>query len=184
MADDDKQEIDADAPAGDAEVGDDPSGDDGAELDGSRSEASEADAAKNLGVLRYVLAGFFATAIGAAFVLGKTLAAIWGRLAEARWFQNSLHALAAVGEEERAEISTTVGAVVALVAAVYAYRRPDVRQWTNDVAGELAKVTWPDKAEVVSSTLVVIVTGAGATLYLALLDRFWGFVTGLVYGGS
>jgi preprotein translocase subunit SecE len=75
-----------------------------------------------------------------------------------------------------------IGAVAGVAAAVYAYRRPDVRTWTNEVAAELAKVTWPSKKEVTNSTMVVIATGAFATIFLALLDRFWGFVTNLVYG--
>ena len=74
------------------------------------------------------------------------------------------------------------GAIAGVAAAFYAYRRPDIRTWTNDVASELAKVTWPTKKEVTSSTMVVIVTSAFATVYLALMDRFWGFVTNLVYG--
>jgi preprotein translocase SecE subunit len=86
------------------------------------------------------------------------------------------------GEEERSEISVAIGAAVALGVGVHLYRRPAVRQWTDEVASEMSKVTWPDKNEVTNSTIIVIVTSAFATLYLALLDRFWGFVTNLVYG--
>jgi preprotein translocase subunit SecE len=46
---------------------------------------------------------------------------------------------------------------------------------------ELAKVTWPNKKEVTSGTVVVVVASIIATIYLTLLDRFWGFVTDLVY---
>ncbi|NJD18304.1 MAG: preprotein translocase subunit SecE [Gemmatimonadetes bacterium] len=49
-------------------------------------------------------------------------------------------------------------------------------------AVELAKVTWPTKKEVTRNTAIVIVASLVATFYLALLDRFWGFVTNLVYG--
>jgi preprotein translocase subunit SecE len=78
--------------------------------------------------------------------------------------------------------ATLVGAVVGVTATFYAYRRPDVRAWTSEVAAELAKVSWPSKKEVTNSTIVVIAAGAFATVFLALLDRFWGFVTNLVYG--
>ena len=44
------------------------------------------------------------------------------------------------------------------------------------------KVTWPSKKEVTNSTMVVIAASTFATVFLALLDRFWGFVTNLVYG--
>jgi preprotein translocase subunit SecE len=57
-----------------------------------------------------------------------------------------------------------------------------VSAWTSEVASELSKVTWPSKKEVTNSTLVVIAAGTFATVFLALLDRFWGFVTNLVYG--
>jgi preprotein translocase subunit SecE len=154
----------------------------GAREGGEAAEEDEAPAAAQLGATRYVMAGFFVTAMAAAYVVGRLLATIWGKLAEALWFQKSLALMARVGEEERSEYATVVGAILALGGAVYAYRRADVRQWTDEVASELSKVTWPDKAEVTNSTVVVIVTSAFATVYLALLDRFWGFVTNLVYG--
>ncbi|MFO0662206.1 MAG: preprotein translocase subunit SecE [Polyangiaceae bacterium] len=139
-------------------------------------------AAAPLGATRYVMAGFFTVGIAAAFVLGKMMTAIWNLLAEKAWFQTSLAVLARVSEEERAELCTTIGGAIALFTTIYVYRRPDVKQWSEEVASELSKVTWPDKAEVTNSTVVVLVTSAFATVYLALLDRFWGFVTNLVYG--
>lgn len=150
--------------------------------DKASDDEDDAPAAGHLGAARYVMAGFFVTCIAAAYVLGRVLSTIWGKLAEASWFQKSVAVMARVGEEERSEIATVIGAVIALGGGLYAYRRPDVRQWTDDVASELSKVTWPDKNEVTNSTIIVIVTSTFATLYLALLDRFWGFVTNLVYG--
>lgn len=152
------------------------------ERESEEDAEDDAEPAAQLGATRYVMAGFFAAAIAIAYVLGRTLAAIWARLSEARWFQTNMAALTRVGEEERAEITTLIGAIIAIGGAVYAYRRSDVRQWTDDVASELSKVSWPDKGEVTTSTVIVIVCSAFATVYLALLDRFWGFVTNLVYG--
>ena len=154
------------------------------DVEGQSPEGDDEGVAGQLGAQRYVMAGFFVTGIALAYVLGKSVAAIWGKLAEAPWFQKSVTFMARVGEEERAEYATVLGGIVAIVVTLYAYRRADVRQWTDEVASELSKVTWPDKAEVTNSTVVVIVTSALATVYLALLDRFWGFVTNLVYGGS
>ena len=51
----------------------------------------------------------------------------------------------------------------------------------NEAAVELAKVTWPNKKEVTNATVVVVIASLIAVVYLALLDRFWGFVTDLVY---
>jgi transcriptional antiterminator NusG len=157
---------------------------DTSEGDDEGDDGDDTQVAGQLGAQRYVMAGFFVTGIAAAYVVGKSLAAAWGKLAEAIWFQKSMTFLARVGEEERAEYSTAIGGVIAIAVTLYAYRRADVRQWTDEVASELSKVTWPDKAEVTNSTVIVIVTSAVATVYLALLDRFWGFVTNLVYGGS
>jgi preprotein translocase subunit SecE len=153
------------------------------ELSESEEGAEEsAPIAGTLGAARYVMTGFFLAVIAAAYVLGRSLGALWGKLAEAVWFQKSVAALARVGEEERSEISMLIGAAIALGLGVHFYRRAEVRQWTNEVASEMSKVTWPDKNEVTNSTIIVIVTSAFATLYLALMDRFWGFVTNLVYG--
>ena len=146
-------------------------------------EEHEAPAAGQLGSSRYVIAFFFVTGIAAAFVIGKLINAIWAQAAESTWVQKNMTFLARLGEDDRGEYTTLMGAVLAIIGVVYAYRRADVRQWTDDVASELQKVTWPDKSEVTSSTVIVIITSAFATLYLALLDRFWGFVTNLVYGG-
>jgi preprotein translocase subunit SecE len=50
------------------------------------------------------------------------------------------------------------------------------------VAGELSKVTWPNRETVTNGTIVVVIASMIATAYVALLDKFWGFVTNLVYG--
>jgi preprotein translocase subunit SecE len=135
-----------------------------------------------LGATRHVLAGFFAAGIGVAFIVSKVLTGTWNRLADNPWVSQHATFVSRIAEDDRPTFTTLVGAVIAVFAVVYAYRRQDVRTWTNEVAAELAKVTWPSKKEVTSSTMVVIATGAFATVFLALLDRFWGFVTNLVYG--
>jgi preprotein translocase subunit SecE len=153
-----------------------------AEGDEDSEDDDDAPAAAQLGATRYVMAGFFITGVAAAFVLGKLLAATWSKIAETNWAQTSATFLARVGEEERGEYTTVVSGIVAVILAVYAYRRPDVRLWTEEVSSELSKVTWPNKSEVTNNTIIVLVTGAFATAYFTLLDRFWGFVTNLVYG--
>ena len=54
----------------------------------------------------------------------------------------------------------------------------------EEVAAEMSKVTWPDRTEVTNGTVVVIVTTIVSTVFFALMDKFWGFVTNLVYGGT
>jgi preprotein translocase subunit SecE len=163
----------------------------GAETDLVRAEASTAmepveagdpTLPTQLGATRYVLAGFFATGIAVTFIVTKMVVGIWNRLADNNWVARKAPFVSALAEDDRATYATLVGAVVGITATVYAYRRADVRTWTSEVAAELAKVSWPSKKEVTNSTIVVIAAGTFATVFLALLDRFWGFVTNLVYG--
>lgn len=152
------------------------------ELAAGESAGDSEDAiARQLGADRYVMAGFFALAILGGYVLGKTIQTIWGNLASRDWFNQSLPSLASVAEESRTTASMVLGGVVALVLVFRTYRRPDVRTWTDEVASELMKVKWPTKKDVTNSTLVVIAASSFATLYLALLDRLWSFVTSIVY---
>jgi preprotein translocase subunit SecE len=142
---------------------------------------SEEAIARQLGADRYVMAGFFAVAILGGYVLGKVAQTLWANLASRDWFNQALPSLAAVSDESRTTFSMVFGGVIALVAVLRTYRRPDVRTWTDEVASELMKVKWPTKKDVTSSTLVVIAASSFATLYLALLDRLWSFVTSIVY---
>lgn len=149
----------------------------------SKTEADEEEeAAAQLGIQRYVLAAFFASGIVGAYVLGKAFHGIWGWAANKDWFHNNLAALAAVGDDDKATYGTVLGALIAIIAVVRAYRNAGVRTWADEVAAELAKVKWPTRKEVSNSTVIVIAAGAIATLYLALLDRLWSFVTDLFYG--
>ncbi len=156
------------------------------EQDGDQDELaaddSEEAVARQLGADRYVMAGFFAMAIIGGFVLGKTVQTLWSDLSGRDWFNRAVPALAAVSEESRTTYAMVFGGIAALVITLRTYRRPDVRAWTDDVASELMKVKWPTKKDVTSSTLVVIAASSFATLYLALLDRLWSFVTSIVYG--
>jgi preprotein translocase subunit SecE len=62
------------------------------------------------------------------------------------------------------------------------YRKERIRNWADEVAAELTHVTWPTRETVMNGTLVVVVASMVATVYVAILDRFWGFLTTLVYG--
>jgi len=145
-------------------------------------EAAGSAVPKQLGAQRYVLAGFFAAGMAVAYLINKVLTGAWNRLADNVWVSTHAPALTRIAEDDRPSYTMLVGAVAGIFVTFYAYRRPDIRQWTNEVAAELAKVTWPSKKEVTNSTIVVLMTGSFATIFLALLDRFWGFVTNLVYG--
>jgi preprotein translocase subunit SecE len=153
-----------------------------AEGDTEGAESEEESAAAQLGIERYVLAAFFASGMLLAYVVGRLVHGIWGALANEDWFSRALPAVAAVGDEEKTTIGMVVGGIVALIVVLRLFRNPEIRTWADEVASELAKVKWPTRKEVTSATLVVITATTVATIYLALLDRFWGFVTNIVYG--
>jgi preprotein translocase subunit SecE len=127
-----------------------------------------------LGTRRFVYAAYFAGAIGIAFLMSKVIDFCWFKL------QSYKPALG----EPRDELVMPLSAVVGGLAALYYWHRTRARQLAEEVAAEMSKVTWPTRTEVTNGTFVVIVTTVVSTVFFALMDKFWGFVTNLVYGGS
>jgi preprotein translocase subunit SecE len=144
--------------------------------------AEEHPAARHIGVQRYVHASFFAGGILAAYLCGKVLLSAWNALADWPEAVRTLPKLIEYTEDERATMTLVIGAVVGVLLVLRYYRRPAVRSWATDVASELSRVTWPNKDTVTNGTIVVLIAGAAATLYIALLDRLWGYLTNLIYG--
>ena len=145
-------------------------------------EAPEAAAPTTLGAAKYVHAAFFVVGIVTAFVSGKILAGIWNALAAWPAAVRAVPQLLLYGEDERPEFTMVAGVAVGAVVVMQMFRNPGIRQWSDDVAAELAKVVWPTRDIVRNGTIVVVVASALATVYVGLLDRLWGFVTTLVYG--
>jgi len=125
-----------------------------------------------LGTQRFVYAAYFAGGIAVAFLLSKAISYGWLRLATYK---------PQFGEPHD-EVVMPIAAVIGALTAVYYFRDSKTRILAEEVASELGKVSWPAREEVVNSTFVVIVTTLLATTFFALMDRFWGFVTNLVYG--
>lgn len=176
---DEADEAEATGASSEADAGEAVPGELAAEGEGSEDEAL---AAGYLGTERYVLAGFFAVGMLAAYVLGRAIQTLWSAASNKDWFSHAVPRLAAVSDEEKSSYGLFVGGILALVLVLRTYRRPDIRTWTDEVASELAKVKWPTRKEVSNSTVIVIAASTVATLYLALLDRLWAFVTNIVYG--
>jgi preprotein translocase subunit SecE len=126
------------------------------------------------GTEKFVYAAYFVGAVGIAFVVSKALEFGWLRLQSYK---------PAVGEP-RDEIVMPLAALVGAGAALYYWYRTRARELAEEVATEMSKVTWPSRTEVTNGTVVVIVTTVVSTVFFALMDKFWGFVTNLVYGGS
>ena len=145
-------------------------------------DLGERGAAGNLGASKYVHAAFFAVGILAAFLGSKILGGAWTHLAEWPEAVRRLPQLVAFSEEQRDTYCMVGGAVLGAVGVLQAYRKEGVRTWADEVATELSKVSWPNREAVMNGTLVVIVASMIAAVYVAVLDRFWGFLTTWVYG--
>jgi preprotein translocase subunit SecE len=187
---DDNDEKRDDAEAGDAE---DSSSDDA--LAETSAEGADANAivasgegveesieATTLGSERYVHAAFFLAGIILAYVAGKVLALGWNNLASWPAAVRAIPQLVSYSEEQRDTVALAVGAGIGTLAVVQSYRKPGVRTWAGEVAAELSKVTWPTREAVMNGTVVVVVASALGTIYIAVLDRIFGFLTTLVYG--
>jgi len=138
--------------------------------------------AATLGATKYVHAAFFAVGILAAFLGSKILGGAWTHLSEWPAAVRALPQLVAFSEEQRDTYCLVGGAVIGAVGVLQAYRKEGVRTWADEVATELARVSWPNREAVMNGTLVVIVASAIAAVYVAVLDRFWSFLTTWVYG--
>ncbi len=160
------------------------------ELDelGDDEEDDEEVTATQLGATRYVVAGFFALWLVTGYIAGRILEGLWSYLATKDFFANNLPALAAVPYEKelisRRSVSLVLGALIAGIVVYLYYRKPRIKQWADEVAEQMGKVTWPTRKDVSNNTVVVIAVSAVLTTYLSLLDKFWGFVTNMFYSSG
>ncbi|MCB9591078.1 MAG: preprotein translocase subunit SecE [Polyangiaceae bacterium] len=189
--DDDSDDDDSDDDDSDYEGDDEAeaSGDDDvvdAEFEAAGEEETEeeddGESPANLGTTRYVHAALFSAGILLAYIAGKLLGGLWNVLAEWPAAVDAVPQLLAYSEDDRPTFTMAAGAVIGAITIIQIYRKPHIRAWADEVAQELTKVTWPNRETVANGTIVVVVASIIATVYIAVLDRFWGFVTSLVYG--
>ena len=57
-----------------------------------------------------------------------------------------------------------------------------VSKFFRDTKSELKKVVWPSKADVKTTTIVVLITVAVAAVVMILLDAIFGGILGLIIG--
>jgi len=124
-----------------------------------------------LGYMRFVYAAYMAGAMLVAFLVARGGHLAWYKLGQ--WKPE-------LGEPRDEAVYLVAGAVGILVA-VYYWRKPEARQYATEVAEELSKVTWPSRKEVVNSTTVVLFYTVFATVFFALMDQFWKYVTDKIY---
>jgi preprotein translocase subunit SecE len=127
-----------------------------------------------MGTIRFVYAGYFGGAMAVGFFFSKIADFAWERLQAVK---------PAIGDP-RDEVIMPLSVIVGVGTALYFWYRTRTRELAEEVASEMAKVTWPTRTEVTNGTVVVIVTTIVSTVFFALMDKFWGFITNLVYGGS
>ena len=129
-----------------------------------------------LGYRRYVYAAYMAGAIGVAFLSTKVIDYAWFKTAQWKplWFGQYV--------EPVDEAVVIAGGLIGVSVAVYYWRNKKVRTLIEEIAEELTRVTWPTRQEVTNSTTVVIIATAFATIFFALMDQFWLWVTKHVYG--
>ena len=144
-----------------------------AEEAGKADDAAREAAASpmQLGYMRFVYAAYMAGAMLVAFLVARSGHLAWYRLGQ--WKPE-------LGEP-RDEIVYVTAGLVGVAVALYYWRKPESRQYANDVAEELSKVTWPSRKEVTNSTTVVLFYTLFATVFFALMDQFWKYVTDKIY---
>lgn len=133
--------------------------------------AEDSNTPMQLGYQRFVYAAYMAAALLIAFLVAKVGHVAWYRLGQ--WKPE-------LGEPKD-EILYLVAALIGVGTTLYYWRKPEARQYANEVAEELSKVTWPSRKEVTNSTTVVVLTTLFATVFFALMDRFWGYITDKIY---
>jgi preprotein translocase subunit SecE len=78
-------------------------------------------------------------------------------------------------------LSTVLGFVLAVVAAVVVWRVPKTQQVSMEIALELRRVTWPSMRETRASTIAVIIASFVAAAILGVFDLVWSFISARVY---
>lgn len=140
------------------------------EPDGREAEL-DASAPVQLGYKRYVYAAYLAGAMLVGFLVAKIGHVAWYRLGQ--WKPEF--------GEPKDELLFPIAGVIGVLVALYYWRKPDSRQYADEVAEELSKVTWPSRKEVTNSTTVVVLTTLIMTVFFALMDQFWKYVTDHIY---
>ena len=73
---------------------------------------------------------------------------------------------------------------IAAAAAFFVLLHRPTRQLAGEVVEELAKVTWPTRAETGSATVVVIVTVLICSVFLGFFDVMWRAITDWILGST
>ena len=59
-----------------------------------------------------------------------------------------------------------------------------IKKFLKEVNGELRKVTWPTKQELIGSTIVVVIVSLILAIFIGIVDRILGAGVHLIFGGG
>ena len=126
--------------------------------------APEELAPKTLGLARWVQLAYMGFGLTLLWLVDKLVTIVWDKFAE-----------------PQPVYVTLAAAVIAAITTFVLYRHPTVSRVSNEVVGELAKVTWPSRDEIQAATVVVIITSIIASIIVGAYDAVWSTLTDLIY---
>lgn len=124
-----------------------------------------------LGIERWVQFAFIGGALAAFWMLDHIVLATWEQVAD----------LANLSADPNPTYATAAAAILAIVGIVIAYKNPKINKFSNEVAAELSKVTWPTRKDTYAQTIVVVIVSVIAAIILGVFDAAWSSVTDLIY---
>ncbi len=114
-----------------------------------------------LGVQKYLYAGYFVGGLIVAYIAHQVVTKAWG--------------------EGHDGIITAIAGVVGIVAVIAAWKNNRIRTLSQETLDELAAVSWPSRQELYTATVVVMVTAVVSALVIFFLDRFWSWFTDMIF---
>jgi len=124
-----------------------------------------------LGIERWVQFAYIGGALLLFWLFNHAIFGAWEALAD----------YADLASDPNESIATAAAAIAAVVTAIVLYRHPKTSTFSNQVASELSKVTWPTRQETWQQTIVVVVVSVIAAVILGVFDAGWSTLTDLIY---
>lgn len=124
---------------------------------------------------RWVAIGFLAIGLVVAWVMGETVEYMFFYLR--RFNIRDVELLGQVFT-----LANLIGFVITALVGIFLWKNENINTASHEVVDELRKVTWPDKEETQTSTIVVIVSTVIFAVVFAIFDLVWKWATSLIYG--
>jgi preprotein translocase subunit SecE len=128
-------------------------------------------AAATLGIERWVQFAFLALGVLSFWLFDKVVTSGWALLAES---------FPSVPEPE-SNVVLPIALVAAAILGIGGFRNLKVNGYAHEVAGELTRVTWPNRQETAKQTGIVLAVSIAAALVLGLFDLLWANLTDVIY---